>query len=375
MTGPMSSGLIRRTSGRLASTLAVFGIATVLLTPAASAEEKPLDLSIVAPSPIVVDLHRVAGVATEQANVNIVLLNNGTQASEPISFDLQLDDETDKCTHSEVSIEPANKGNVVVPSKDPLLTSLMISMPAACAGVQGTLLVDPRSSAPVTSRVSVVRDAVTTFLWIPVAVGFVVAGLFAVILLSTESRWAHRAQPIGTGPAWSFKDSWLTNITALGAVLGSILSATGVVDDLIPGIPAAHVLGMSLLFGFIVLSAPLVYAWSFNWEYDDETPAKLEATALEWGVVAATSVTLWAVVGQLGTILLLVILSPMTFWPKFGVSVLLVAGAALSIWHTKDFVQGVTERRPADPDKHLPTSGGRKKREVVAPNATISGVR
>ena len=40
---------------------------------------------------------------------------------------------------------------------------------------------------------------------------------------------------VAVGPTWSFKDSWLTNVAAVGALLGTILGAGDFLKDLIPG--------------------------------------------------------------------------------------------------------------------------------------------
>lgn len=58
--------------------------------------------------------------------------------------------------------------------------------------------------------------------------------------------------------SWTFKDSWATNIVAVGAVFGTFLTAAGTVTTLFPGVPLYRFSILSALCGGIVVMAPLV---------------------------------------------------------------------------------------------------------------------
>src|SRR5438874_1354013 len=59
---------------------------------------------------------------------------------------------------------------------------------------------------------------------------------------------------------WSFSDSWASNLTALGALLGTILAASGVIPKGASPLSTRGLAGLSLLFGFLVLLAPVLYS-------------------------------------------------------------------------------------------------------------------
>lgn len=70
--------------------------------------------------------------------------------------------------------------------------------------------------------------------------------------------WGHRLD--SPELAWTFKDSWLSNLTALGAVLATVLAATDVFDVVGPGKPERAVfLLVNVAALIIAASAPLAY--------------------------------------------------------------------------------------------------------------------
>ncbi|HEX5246926.1 MAG TPA: hypothetical protein VFW41_07320 [Gaiellaceae bacterium] len=108
------------------------------------------------------------------------------------------------------------------------------------------------------------------------------------------------------GPAdWSFSKSWASNITVVGALLGTILSA-GVLPDTTKVSKATYA-GLNLFFGVLILIAPLLYTATQN-AVDVHRRQPEKETQYQGYVLAflvASAVTLWAVVGELVTVLLL----------------------------------------------------------------------
>ena len=108
------------------------------------------------------------------------------------------------------------------------------------------------------------------------------------------------------GPAdWSFSTSWASNITVVGALLGTILSA-GVLPDATKVSKATYA-GLNLFFGVLILVAPLLYTATQNAvEVHRRDPEKeTQYQGYVFAFLAASAITLWAVVGELVTVLLL----------------------------------------------------------------------
>lgn len=108
-----------------------------------------------------------------------------------------------------------------------------------------------------------------------------------------------------------FSKSFATTLTAIGALLGTILSA-GLLDDATPGISKEGFQALNLTFGVLVLVAPLVYLL-FQRQVTTETrrgnpPKSTKETHYQgkaWALLLAGGITLWAVLGEIVTIYLL----------------------------------------------------------------------
>jgi hypothetical protein len=104
---------------------------------------------------------------------------------------------------------------------------------------------------------------------------------------------------------WDFSKSWASNITVVGALLGTILSAGALPDT--TTISKATYAGLNLFFGVLILIAPFLYTAT-----QGVVPVHKRGTEKEpqyQGYVLAflvsSAITLWAVVGELVTVLLL----------------------------------------------------------------------
>jgi len=66
------------------------------------------------------------------------------------------------------------------------------------------------------------------------------------------------ATKIKAGSSWNYKDSLATNVTVVGAVLGSVIGAAGSSSKVFPGVDTSHFALVSALWAGVVLLAPLV---------------------------------------------------------------------------------------------------------------------
>jgi hypothetical protein len=106
------------------------------------------------------------------------------------------------------------------------------------------------------------------------------------------------------GPAnWSYSESWATSLTVVGALLGTILGA-GVLPDELDLFSKAGYSAFNVLFGMLVLVAPLVYVAGQNRIKDAAGKTqRYQGTTLSFAI--ASVVTLWGVFGELATVGLL----------------------------------------------------------------------
>jgi hypothetical protein len=99
--------------------------------------------------------------------------------------------------------------------------------------------------------------------------------------------------------SWDFSKSWASNITVVGAILGTVLSA-----KILPTTPTVVVspngyTALSLLFGLLVVVAPLLFTALRSGTPDPKGP---KYQGYGWGFLLSSCVTLWAVIGELATV-------------------------------------------------------------------------
>jgi hypothetical protein len=150
--------------------------------------------------------------------------------------------------------------------------------------------------------------------WTPVRWGIggalvVLALTFLAILIRKGQEFPAPNRAIYTASAWSFSDSWATNITVIGGLLTAVLGATDVLGEILPGVSMERFLALSLLFTAIAAGAPLVYIAFGRRETANSTPPVEVTRGTFGGLLAAAAITSVAVFGQLRTIAVLVQLS------------------------------------------------------------------
>jgi len=65
--------------------------------------------------------------------------------------------------------------------------------------------------------------------------------------------------PFHASAAWTFNDSWATNITAVGTLIGTLFATTGALDSVLPGYDQNPFITMNIACGGITVLAPLLF--------------------------------------------------------------------------------------------------------------------
>lgn len=193
----------------------------------------------------------------------------------------------------------------------PAVTEVGLTFPAMPDGAipqTATLVVTPSATSlaagatPAEFALTVRRQlAGASSLWIPVwfGAGFVVL-LVAFVAIGGAKDYGgarHRGWRSGfwgatlyAPSAWTFGGAWATNFTALGTVIGGVLTATGAVAGIVPGVDLGRIGLLFAVFGAFAVIAPLLFA-TLNARFSDAA-AKADgagaAKATDGGDVAAT---------------------------------------------------------------------------------------
>lgn len=370
---------------RTYATVGLTGIATFIVTAffmalsppasAAQADSKVAVLSVSGPASFdaTVSSSPAAQKPTVyQATLRPVISNSGT-ADAMVAFKASLDDASGDCALSTAGITvTADLGTpfTLAPgdSAVPVLTMLM---PRDCTGSSGTVIIAGGPDVtPVTLRFALDRDVQESVYWTPVICSAVAAVLFVAVMMlriGFGKKVGGLGDAVATGPGWSFSDSWLTNVSAVGAILTTVLAATGFLATILPGTPTGRFVGLSLLFGGCIVMAPVIYsaAGKWEWSHHDGSPDTLVSVGRVWGVILAAGATVAGVFGELGTLLTLTITATGSDGPKELIYALLAAAALIVAYYSVQFTCGVTKEENVpprgnagqQPKTHRPVSG------------------
>ena len=229
---------------------------------------------------------------------------------------------------------------------------ITLSLQDGCAGQTGTLVFKTDDAPGAMARFSVTADFTQAQLWVPIWIsiaGFVLAA--AVGLIAAHGRWG---KEVHVASSWSFKDSWITNVSTLGTVLTTVLAATGFLDAVIPGMATGELVGLSLFFAALVLVAPIMYSATSKWTWEQEPHGNkmLVVRGRCWGVAVAAASTVSGVVGQLATIGLINQAAGGSTGPTTFVFGCLGAAAVALLSYEGVFIRGVTAQPPTEvPDQ------------------------
>jgi hypothetical protein len=249
------------------------------------------------PAPPPVQLAADAGKLTQRSAglwTTTVYVDTGALCPAPLSFDLL----TTKPYSDTTDDSPQYVGGPPCgPHRKPVTTvelsfapglalssvpqSAMLALtPSQAALAEGVIPLD----IPLTVRRQVTASQ---YVWIPVGFGL---GLVILLIAATmlfgvprpTGETAHRGFwriPLYAASAWTFRDSWATNITAIGAVVGTVLTATGSVGDLLPGLDLGRFSVLIALAGGITVFAPLLFS-VLNYRFSRLDPATAGVVAI-----------------------------------------------------------------------------------------------
>jgi hypothetical protein len=129
--------------------------------------------------------------------------------------------------------------------------------------------------------------------------------------------------PLFAGAAWSFGDSWATSVTPLTALAGGILTASGAVTGLVPGVDLTRFGLLMVLAGALTTLAPLVFG-ALNSLFperkaDEPAPPGEVIAARLWVMLIASCLTVFAIGAEIGFVGLvlgfnLIVVSPSIRW-------------------------------------------------------------
>jgi hypothetical protein len=128
------------------------------------------------------------------------------------------------------------------------------------------------TAAPLDITLTVDRQVTAwEYAWIPVICGSALAVLLILLtrLFGVSRRGFRRPgfwqTPLYAAAAWSFSDSWATNITAIATVVTAGLAATSGVAAVLPGVDLGRFSLLIALAGGITVIAPLVFGTLNSW--------------------------------------------------------------------------------------------------------------
>ncbi|MFF8196743.1 hypothetical protein ACF05L_39230 [Streptomyces bobili] len=300
----------------------------------------------------------------------------------PLTVGAYLDadgDASDTCTKPE-AVHATLAEPLTLQSNVATAAVVDLTLDKKCADRDGTLAFSTPGNTPATLRFTLTRGVEDTPEYGNALAGATVAvfAVFALMILTgnvfgpVRANWAIVRLPIEA--PFSVKDSWLTTVASIGAVLGTVLGASSVITEWLPGISIAQFVGLNVTFGALILFAPVIYAASCSWGMkplapvpprkpvkasaqsevvervesagpDVATPAdpverQFKAAGHGWGLVASACTTLAGVFGQLATLLVMVVSADGTKLAKWVLGVCVCTAACFVALYAVRFVRG-----------------------------------
>jgi hypothetical protein len=210
-------------------------------------------------------------------------------------------------------------------AQDGAVTMVGLTFPALPDGSipqTATLVVTPSAAslaagAPPVEFALTVRRQLTgsSSLWVPVWFGLAFVVLLVVLVMiigipATGNRRVRGPRPslfkatLYAPSAWTFGGSWATNFTALGTVIGGVLTATGAVSGIVPGVDLSRIGLLFAVFGVFAVIAPLVFA-TLNARLSGTATARGDGegpATNTWIMVVASSFTAFGMGSSIGLI-------------------------------------------------------------------------
>lgn len=162
---------------------------------------------------------------------------------------------------------------LTVPAATPCQASTanLSATTAQVVGSTTTAVSSPTSASPAAAMPQPETITLTLNRITPIDEGLrdplIAGGIFALIIVAVSWLWTrvkHGAaipERIKAGSSWNFKDSFATNVTAIGGLLGAALAAAGSSSTLLPGVETSRFAMLSALWAAVAVAAPLVLAF------------------------------------------------------------------------------------------------------------------
>ena len=195
---------------------------------------------------------------------------------------------------------------------------------------------------PVVATISIVREPQTSDYWWPVIGALSFSIMVSGWIFLSSMRRKKLTEQVNTTSSWSFKDSWVSTLTTLGAVAGTVLGATGFLTDVFPGVDVQRFFTLLILFTAAVLAAPLVYTAASKTNSDS---GQTQGTV--GGLWLASALTLFGVAGQFATIGSLVWLADTGAGNRWGLTAALSLISLIIAWYAHNTADQVIKLTPA----------------------------
>jgi hypothetical protein len=129
--------------------------------------------------------------------------------------------------------------------------------------------------------------------------------------------------PLFAAAAWSFGDSWATSVTPLTALAGGVITASGAVAGLVPGVDLTRIGLLMALVGGLTTLAPLLFGTLSSLFPErraaEPVPQGEVVAASLWVMLLASCLTVFAIGAEIGFVGLvlgfdLIVVSPSIRW-------------------------------------------------------------
>jgi hypothetical protein len=287
------SGLARRG----ARVIVIIGAAAVCLLPLGARAQVAGGLEFAEGTSVVVEF---AG-GSSTAFATVTLIDRG--AATAVAFSAILEDEDGQDVSASVSIAP-DPGVLAQGSVTRVRLTITSSSPGTTAfghivatpSIGGQAAVAPMETGPPVSRTF--QPEMIAFAAGIIAIAFV---LIRAIFLGWGTDESFSLSDTMGKPGWSFSESWASTLTVALAIAGTVAASTVLPPEPLRLSTVGYV-GLNLFFGGLTVFAPLVYV-AFRSHHHVDDPTKHSSThGYVGGFLAAATVTVWAVFGQLFTL-------------------------------------------------------------------------
>ena len=214
---------------------------------------------------------------------------------------------------------------------------LTFEVPRAELPVSGSVIVSAKTctgAKELTRQLTITAPALSSdAAWLPLYALAVSAACFVVCIIRLRQ---HLGSPMGAS-VFTPTSSLTTNVTVIGTLVTTFMSSTALPENPHLATKTTYVV-LSLIFGLAVLLAPVLYNFG-------ATPvSETERKGYVWWFLVSVALTIWAVIGQLGVLILLLrefadrfVISGLTRNIAIGVLLAIAAAAAVYCFRTAAF--------------------------------------